>query len=358
MAQISSYKQDILNVFSQNLPWERLSSCNILITGSTGLIGSCFVEVLMTNPHRDYNVYAAGRNKERADKRFSQYARENGFFFIQYDVTKPISLDVNFDYIIHAASNASPNFFAKKPVEVMMSNILGVDNLLKYGLNHNLKRFLYVSSGEIYGEGDGNSFTENYSGYVNPMKSRSCYPSSKRAAETLCISYSDEYGIDIVVARPSHVYGPYFTESDNRVYAQFIQNVLDNKDIIMKSSGSQYRSWCYVVDCISGLLFILLKGHKGEAYNIADKNSNLTIKELANMVANIGKKHVVMKIQSSEENKGFNPVTKSLFDTTKIEGLGWNIKGDMKIKMTNTINERYMSEISENIIMNDLKSQH
>jgi nucleoside-diphosphate-sugar epimerase len=126
----------------------------------------------------------------------------------------------------------------------------------------------------------------------------------------------------------------------------------------MKSSGSQYRSWCYVVDCISGLLFILLKGHKSEAYNIADKTSNLTIKELANMVANIGKKHVVINIQSSEEKKGFNPVTKSLFDTTKIEGLGWHIKGDMKIKMTNTINERYMSEISESLITNDLESKH
>ena len=301
---MSSYKEDILQVFEQNLPWEKLSGANILVTGATGLIGGCLVETLMMNPHRDYQVYASGRNEDRARARFRDFAEEHAFHFVKYDVMQPLESDVCFDFIIHAASNASPNFFAQKPVEVIKSNIDGVANLMEYGLDHGMKRFLYVSSGEVYGEGDGRVFTEDYSGYVDCAKPRSCYPSSKRAAETLCVSYAAEYGADVVIARPCHTYGPHFTEQDNRVYAQFIRNVLRGEDIVMKSTGEQFRSWCYVVDCVSALLHILLKGECGEAYNIADADSNISIRELAELVAEIGCKKVVIENPSDEEKTG------------------------------------------------------
>lgn len=332
-----AYKDDILNVAKLSLPWERLSGCNILITGATGLIGSCLVEVLMSRPEIDYHVYASGRNEERAKDRFKEFVHNPYFHFFKYDVMKPLDGDTNFQFIIHAASNASPNFFATKPVEVIKANIDGVANLMNYGLNHDLKRFLFVSSGEVYGEGDGRVFTEDYSGYVNPTSPRSCYPSSKRTAETLCVSYSAEYGIDTVIARPCHTYGPHFTESDNRVYAQFIRNVLNGEDIVMKSTGAQFRSWCYVVDCVSALLHILLKGENGQAYNIADESSNISIRELAEMIAEIGGKKVVIDLPSDAEKAGYNVVTKSVFDTVKLSSLGWNINGTMKDKMCNTI---------------------
>ena len=150
---------------------------------------------------------------------------------------------------------------------------MGVSNLIEYGLAHHMKRFVYISSGEVYGEGDRRPFDEAYSGYVNCMTPRSCYPSSKRAAETLCVSYAEEYGADVVIARPCHVYGPNFSDKDNRVYAQFIRNILNDSDIIMKSTGGQFRSWCYVVDCVSAILYVLLKGEKEQVYNIADSQS-------------------------------------------------------------------------------------
>ena len=243
---MNSYRDDILQIFKEDLPWEKLSGCNILVTGATGLIGGCLVETLMMNPRRDYHVYASGRNEERARQRFREFADDVTFHFVRYDVLEPLDSDVGFDYIIHAASNGSPNFFAQKPVEVMKSNLYGVSNLLDYGLAHGMKRLLFVSSGEVYGEGDGRVFTEDYSGYVDCTKPRSCYPSSKRAAETLCASYVAEYGADVVIARPCHTYGPHFTEQDNRVYAQFIRNVLRGENIVMKSTGEQFRSWCYV----------------------------------------------------------------------------------------------------------------
>ena len=334
---MTAYQKDILHIFKADLPWDKLSGCNILVTGATGLIGGCLVESLMMNPNRDYHVYAYGRNEERARKRFAEFVDDEAFHFIRYDVMEPLDSEVRFDYIIHAASNASPNFFAQKPVEVIKSNIDGVANLMEYGLTHGMKRFLYVSSGEVYGEGDGRVFTEDYSGYVDCTKPRSCYPTSKRAAETLCVSYAAEYGADVVIARPCHVYGPHFTEQDNRVYAQFIRNVLRGEDIVMKSTGEQFRSWCYVVDCASALLHILLKGENREAYNIADEKSNISIRELAETIAKIGGKNVVVDVPDADEQKGFNVVTKSIFATDKLELLGWRAQSNMLDGLNHTI---------------------
>lgn len=336
---MSSYKEDILQVFDQDLPWGKLSGANILVTGATGLIGGCLVEVIMMNPHRDYHVYASGRNEERARECFKNYSDDDTFHFVKYDVMQPVNSDVDFDFIIHAASNASPNFFAKNPVEIIKSNVDGVVHLMDYGLNHGMKRFLYISSGEVYGEGDGRMFTEDYSGYVNCATPRACYPSSKRVAETLCVSYAAEYGADVVIARPCHTYGPHFTEQDNRVYAQFIRNVLRGEDIVMKSTGEQFRSWCYVVDCVSGLLHILLKGKCGEAYNIADGESNISIRELAETIAEIGGRKVVIDMPGADEKRGFNPVSKSVFSTEKLESLGWKSQNHIIRGLQNTIEE-------------------
>ena len=334
---MQSYSTDIQAASMQSLPWSMLSGKNILVTGATGLIGGCLVDILMSRPGIDYHVYASGRNEERARARFSSYMSDAHFHFIRHDVTNPLESDLTFHYIILAASNASPNFFAQSPVEVIKANVLGVAHTIEYGLGHGMERLLYVSTGEVYGEGDGRVFTEDYSGYVNPLNPRSCYPSSKRAAETLCACYAAEYGADVVIARPCHTFGPFFTPSDNRVYAQFIRNILRGEDIVMKSTGSQYRSWCYVVDCASALLHILLKGDCGQAYNIADPTAIITIRELAEMVAQIGHRQVVCQVAGEEERKGYNPVTRSVYSIDKLSALGWTIEGSMYEKMQRTI---------------------
>ena len=252
----SPYKEDIARLFREGLELGRLHGKTILVAGATGLVGGCVVDVLMQNPARCYKVIAAGRNKERARQKFAAYWEDESFFFAEIDVTQPViksmdrmigepvynELAEDADYIIDAASNASPNFFKQNPVEVMKANINGVSNLLEYGLSHRMLRMVYISSGEIYGEGDGSEFTEKSSGYVDCASVRACYPSSKRAAETLCMAYGTEYDADVVIARLSHTYGPGFTESDNRVYAQFIRNVLKGEDIVLKSKGEAFRS--------------------------------------------------------------------------------------------------------------------
>lgn len=315
MAEINPYRQDLDKVVQQlNVPQEG----NILITGATGLIGSCLVDLLMR--HSFCHIYAMGRNSQRAEQRFADYWQQPRFHFIRHDICQSLECTENFHYIIHAASNASPNFFQQSPVEVMKSNMDGLCHLVEYGLRHQMKRMVYISSGEVYGEGDGSVFTEESSGHIDILSPRACYPSSKRAAETLCAAYIQEYGADIVIARPCHTYGPYFTESDNRVYAQFIRNVIRGEDIVMKSKGEQYRSWLYVVDCASAILTLLMKGLCGEAYNVADELSNITIRQLAEKTAAISGQQVVMDIK---EDGNTTPITRAVFSNQKIAQLGW-----------------------------------
>ena len=317
------YLEDIRSVSNLALPWDYFSGKNILVTGATGLIGRTLIDVLLNRNEIDYTVYAAGRNEDRVVEQFKKYYLTGNLHFIKHDITKPLECDVDFHVVINGASGADPKSFSTNPTGVILANIIGTDNLLSYGLHHHLERFVYISSGEIYGEGDGRVFTEEYNGYVDCASVRACYPSSKRAAETLCVSYASQYGIDARIARLCHIYGPHFTESDTRVYAQFIRNVLNNEDIVLKSTGEQFRSWCYVVDAVSALLFILLKGKNSEAYNVADAASNISIRELAEISAKIAGKEVIFELPTDKEKMGFNVVKKSVFSSSKLEQLGW-----------------------------------
>ena len=336
---IMAYSDDVLRVASLKIPWTDLRWKNILVTGATGMIGTTLVDVLMAHSDGGYHVYAAGRNEYKMMSHFSKYLTNPFFHFLKYDVREPLNSNIDFQIIIAGAGVASPQLYSTDPVGVMRSNFNGVDNLFIYGIAHGLERLLYISSGEVYGEGDGRIFTEDYSGYVDCTTLRACYPTAKRATESLCIAYGCQYSIDVRIARPCHVYGPYFTDSDQRVYAQFIRNVLEGDDIVMKSDGTQFRSWCYVVDCVSALLYILLKGRNGEAYNIADESSNITIKELAETIADIAGKKVRVTLSSDFEKKGYNIVKKSLMSSDKLKSIGWTIDSSFREKMNNTIIE-------------------
>lgn len=334
-----AYTDDIIEAAKVDLPWNKLDGKNILITGATGLIGSCLVNVLMHLSDQNFHLYAMGRSHARAERLFAEYNNLDNFHFIQQDITLPLKTEINFHYVIAAASGANPVVYSTDPVGTMKTNFIGVDNLFQYGIKHRLEKFVYISSGDVYGEGDGRVFTEDYSGYANPLHLRSCYTLAKRATETLCVSYASQYGIDVSIARPCHTFGPHFTESDSRVYAQFIRDAVQNDKIVMKSTGEQFRSWCYVVDCASAILYIMLKGDSGEAYNIADDNGNISIRQLAEIIAAAEKKQVVIELPSDVEKRGYNIVLKSVFSTDMIKSLGWNIQGSLQNKIITTIDE-------------------
>ena len=336
------FREDLKFALKSSVQYEKLKACNILITGATGLIGSFLVDALMLcNELYGYgiNVFAMGRNMKSLQKRFTSHCGNPYFHVLQHDVNMQLTVNYTFDYIIHAASNAFPQVFSTDPVGTIMTNILGCYNLLEFSRKTSVKKFLFISSGEVYGQGtdDIEEFDESYSGYVDNTNPRSCYPNAKRTAETLCVSYTKQYNIDTVIARPCHTYGPTATVKDNRVTAQFINNVIEGKDIVMKSQGLQLRSYCYVPDCVSGVLTILLNGKTGNAYNIANKNSNVTIREIAEIVSNITGKKIIFELPNDVEKSGYNLVTKSVLNAKKLEALGWNAKYDIKDGLMRTL---------------------
>lgn len=336
-----------INEISKTIKINKLNSLknsSILITGANGMIASCIVDVLnYLNETENYNakIYIMVREKNKILSRFINYAN---VIVVERDVTQKILLNEHIDYIIHAASNSHPKAFVEDPVGTMLANFIGTNNILEFAINNKCKRVLYVSSGEVYGQGDKDLefFNEDYLGKLNLISFRSCYPVGKLAAETLCMSYTKQYGIETVIARPCHCYGPTQTENDSRVSAQFINNVLNNKDIIMKSNGSQIRSYCYVVDCAIGILTILAKGENMQIYNVANNNSILSIREMAEIIAKKNNKKVIIDLPSDYEKSGFNTVTKSVLNGKKLENLGWKPIFDFEHGIEETL--KIMSE--------------
>lgn len=305
-----------------------LRSKHILISGAAGLVGSSLIDLLMLIDHffeLGITISALGRRKSDLESRFSSHLSSNSkFHIIEGDVSNIAFLDLGVDYIIHAASPAHPLAYAQTPVDVMKANLLGTINMLELAKRSGA-RLLFISSGEIYGISDdpNSCFKESEYGYIEISNPRSCYPESKRAAETLCASYHAQYAVDTVVARLCHVYGPAITDKNSRADAQFLRNVVQGQDIVMKSPGTQVRSFCYVEDAAMGLLYILLKGTSGEAYNIANKNSVAMIREYAETLALLGGVKIRDEFPSEVEARGYSQVSRAVLSAAKLEMLGW-----------------------------------
>lgn len=306
---------------------EKLKNKKILVTGASGLICSAVIDMLFVINEAfgvDCHIYAASRNVEKINKRFYRFCDSKFFHAVEYDAEKTVSFEEEYDYIIHGASNANPALYGSNPVETMLGNFYGINNLLKTLKDSKKGRLLYISSSEVYGKKeDKNAYYEDEYGYVDILNSRACYPSSKRASETLCASYKNEYGVDYVIVRPGHVYGPTTQDSDNRASSQFARDVKNGKNIVMKSPGLQMRSYCYVTDCASAIIYVLLNGESGEAYNISNKNSVVTIREMAEEFAKAANVDVVFECATEKEKATFNMMDNSSLDSKKLENLGW-----------------------------------
>lgn len=336
-----TYINDLTSAQNSCLNLEMLENSSVLITGATGLICSAIVDFLLNlndTANTGITVYVTARSKSKADHRFGNRIDRSDVVFVEYDAVKEISWAFNVDYIIHGASPANPSLYNKQPVETMLTNFQGMNNILDYAKSHNTKRVLFISSSEVYGSKDNSEpYGNNEYGYVDILNHRACYPSAKRACETLCVSYLAEYGVEIVIVRPGHIYGPTATRADTRASTQFFYDVMDGHDIIMKSAGSQVRSYCYVVDCVSAILAVLINGESGKAYNISNPVSVVTIRELAEQIAKSSGKNVSFENPSDEEKKGYNMMANSSLDSKELENLGWKGLFDLKTGVEHTI---------------------
>ncbi len=302
--------------------WQRLKGAKVLVTGAGGLICSALVDFLVD---LGAHVWAAGRSPEKLRDRFSHWEGCEELLFLQYDALEPLNWDVSFDYLIHGASNANPAAYSAQPVETMLANLTGTNNVLRYAKDHGGKRVLYLSSSEVYGKKEGNDpYHEQEYGFVDLLNPRACYPSSKRAAETLCAAYAAEYGVEAVIVRPGHVYGPTATAGDNRASSQFPRDVLEGKDIVMKSAGTQLRSYCYVLDCVSAMAAVLLKGESGKAYNISNRESLVTIRRMAEAFAQAAGRKLLFENPTDAESRSYNLMDNSALNAESLENLGWH----------------------------------
>ena len=312
-----------------------LKDASVLVTGATGLIGSFLVEALAQlneSAGAGIGIFAAGRSEAGIRSRFGALAEKPWFHYVPYDATQPVRFDFDADFVVHAATSAHPLAYATDPVGTMQANVFGTARLLEYLRARGGGRFLMLSSGETYGENPGlpEGFSETDHGWIDPMLPRACYPEGKRAAETLCASYAAQYGVDALVARLCHVYGPTFTSSNSRADAQFIRKALAGEDIVMKSTGSQVRSFCYVADAVNALLTLLAKGERGQAYNVANRASVASIRQYAETLADIAGVQVVFDLPPEVEKAGYTKVTRAVLNPAKLEALGWKPKFDLR----------------------------
>lgn len=337
------YLADVsLVAMDENLPWEKLAGKTVLISGGSGLIGSCLVDVLMKrNLLQDLRcrVIAVGRNAGRARERFLAYWDNPLFRFVALEVNLPFALPEKADYVIHLASNTHPVAYATEPVQTIMTNIIGLQNMLEFARSCGAQRFAFASSNEIYGEnrGDVELFDEKYCGYIDSNTLRAGYPESKRCGEALCQAYARQYGLDIVIPRFTRSYGPTLLPSDTKALSQFLRNAVGKEDIVLKSDGSQFYSYTYVADAVSGLLYVLLKGESGEAYNIADPSGDVTLREVAEELASIAGTKVIFDIPDSTESAGFSKVTKARLSSDKLRTLGWKSHFPISVGLRHTV---------------------
>lgn len=328
-----------------------LDGSSIMVTGCTGLICSAVVDVFI-RWNQAYGgkikILAAGRNEEKVETRFAPFVKDDGFTFVQYNALSTENIiGFDCDYVIHGASNASPKMILQEPVETMLSNIFGTKYLLDYAIKSGIKRVLYISTSEVYGKKEHNrpSKIDEY-GWIDLLNSRNSYSISKCAAETMCASYYDEYGVESVIIRPGHIYGPTAMESDSRVSSAWSYAAARGEDIVMKSDGSQIRSYCYCLDNAAAIIKVLMKGEPIHAYNISNPNSVISIREMAEIIANVAGVKLKMELPTDIERKGFNPMSNSSLDSTELLNLGWSGLFDADTGFSHTID--ILKEVSAN----------
>lgn len=322
--------EDVLN-FAKSFDLSgRLEKTTFLITGSTGLIGSSLIRCLLALD-RQVNILAPVRNLKKAESLFDESQLEK-IHFIECDITQYDYAQLGrIDYIVHCAAPTSSKFFVEHPVETFEIIVDGTKTMLQLARQKQVKGMVYLSSLEVYGEtlNDSVAIDENFQGYLDPVSVRSSYPMAKRATENLCSLYAAEYGVPVKVARLTQTTGAGIAKDDNRIIAQFARLAAQGNDIVLHSTGESARPYCYVTDAISALLYILLKGEKGECYNVANEATYISAKDMAEFVCKNVNPNIQVKIEI-DESQGYAPPTKLRLDASKLRKLAWQPKYGLK----------------------------
>ena len=323
---------DLANITAAPLPWDQFSGANILVTGAAGFLPAYLVETLLyLNQYRlakPAHVTALVRNAERARVRFAPHLDDPQLEILVQNVAEPLTTQRPFDYIIHAASQASPLFYRTDPVGTLSANIFGTHHLLEVARRHPVRGFLFFSSGEIYGivKDTSHPIAEHDGGFLDPTDVRSCYGESKRMGETMCVSWAHQHNVPTRIVRPFHTYGPGMRLDDGRVFADFVRDVLRGGPIVLESDGSARRSFCYLAEATLGFFTVLLHGANGTAYNVANPRGECSIAELADRLAVEFQDEGITVERRVRTNANYfvSPIASTVPDIVRANALGWN----------------------------------
>lgn len=320
-------KEDCSHVIEHCNVLSNLHNKTVFITGATGFIGTALINtILIYNSLHASNIQiiALVRSKEKAYKKFSD-CLTNQLNFIEGVVENLPEITAHIDYIIHGASATSSFDFVQKPVDTIQTTIQGTQNILQLALRNKVKSLIYLSSMEVYGIQEKIIVNENDYGYIDILQTRSSYSQSKRMAETMCLAYAYQFNVSVKIARLTQTIGPGFNYNDTRIAALFARAVLENKNIILHTTGLTTRNILYSSDAVNAIFIILCKGLQGEAYNVANSKEILSVVDTANMIASkiaqnkIKVEYIIKDMPEYEANKTLN----LHLNTEKLESLGW-----------------------------------
>ncbi len=337
-------EEDLRSITNSSLPWERFFGKTVLITGANGFVPAYMLETLLylnETRHAGIHILALVRNAEKAMRRLGNIVRRSDVTMIVQDVRTPYAGPRAADFIIHAASQASPKFYGSDPVGTFETNIIGTQRMLELASDVHSEGFLFFSSGEVYGQSEDIFLPvkETAFGTLDPIDIRSCYAEGKRGGETLCACWHAQFGIPAKIVRLSHTYGPGMTLDDGRVFADFVADVVARRDIVMKSDGSARRPFCYLADATVAFFTALLLGNSGEAYNVGSE-TECSILKLANTLCELfpeRKCRVIRRERQPDEQYITSTISGGHLDISKIRSLGWEPKTGIEEGFSRTV---------------------
>lgn len=315
----------------------QMNGKTIMITGATGLIGTQLVKTILCYNRlfdKHIHVVAVGRNIEKLHNIYAQLADRPELHMLKADVCFPFSATRPIQYVIHGASITDSKKFVTEPVETIHTLLNGTMNLLELSKNNPVESFVYLSSLEVYGVSDSYRIRENDYGYIDFLNARSSYSEGKRMGECISAAYWSEYRVPVKIARLTQTMGCGISYNDNRVFAQFARSVVEGNDIVLNTTGQTVRSYCDICDAVRALLIILLRGTNGEAYNVANEETAISIADMAQTVCDMypdSQIKVVFNTPDNIQTMGYNPEMKISLNTEKLKGLGWQPVFNLKM---------------------------
>ena len=313
--------QDLDDLIRKARPeFEELAGKRLWLTGGAGFLGYYLVLAVAkwnrTEPAPRRITLTVLDNYIRGVPTWLDKMKGDDITLVKHDVTNPLPTSIgDCEYLIHAASIASPMYYRKHPLETIDANVNGLRYMLDYAAGRNeaqkgaFKGMLFFSTSEIYGDPTPDEIPtrETYRGLVSCTGPRACYDESKRLGETLCVIYAQTRDVPVSQARPFNNYGPGLKITDGRVLPDFARDALADRDIVMLSDGKPTRTFCYITDSLSGYLKVLVRGRRGEPYNIGIETPELSMRELADKVQQTARDlwgyqgKVVQKVSSEGE---------------------------------------------------------